>query len=231
MNYYYSNIYWHFTGSPKNIDWSSVFRPKDICESGRSPKSDSECLKILESILTEKTLRAKSKEKVDRHIVSDPFCCVTDIPIQNLKEHKKYYGNIVIGFRHEKIHKQFNPVLYIPKKALPQRTDNLHIFIPKELGLAYSGLVPTNSKLTTVDEQQIGKYLINHFKITDFSDKPEETFYREREWRKVGDFNFKLTDIALIILPDKLISKAKKMIDTLGVQQSAIISWELLEKM
>jgi hypothetical protein len=228
MNYY-SNIYWHFTGSPKNIEWNLIYCPKDIRKYG-APKTDRESLDILKSIISSETLLAKAKESIDTHIISETFCCVTDIPIQNLEEHKPYYGNVVIGFKHGKIHKNFNPVLYIPKNILPVRSKNT------ATSFAITGdlltlLKNVYSPENVIDEDKIGSYLINHFKITSFSDKSEETFYREREWRKIGNFNFKHNDIAVIIVPSRFITDVKKMLANIESQDISIMTWELLKKM
>lgn len=238
VNYYYSNIYWHFTGSPKDINWSLIYCPKDIKKYG-SPKTDEECLIILDSIIKSKTLLAKSKETIDAHIITDPFCCVTDIPIQNLEEHTQYYGNIAIGFKHNQVHKQFNPVLYIPKNLLPVRSKKANEYIYPALGLVGgfssifgkgNGLIGMGSPIT-IDEEKVGSYIINHFKITSFSDKSGETFYREREWRKTGDFQFEYDDIAAIIVPKGSFSSVKNIIGKIGITDISILTWELLEKM
>src|SRR5256885_14739 len=102
MNSYYSNIFWHFTGSPKGLDWTRIFSPNDILKYGK-PKSDKESIEILGKILTSNCLKAFAKERIDDHLISNAFCCVTDIPIQNLNEHRQYYGNVAIGFKHEVI--------------------------------------------------------------------------------------------------------------------------------
>ena len=237
MNSYYSNIYWHFTGSPKNLDWSEIYCPKDILKKG-VPKSDSECLEILSKILETKCLLAKSKEKIDEHIYTEPFCCVTDIPIQNLDSHKKYYGNVAIGFKHTKIHKEFNPVLYIPKNSLKKRRKKPEE-IPENI---YAWSNPKNIKKNSpghiwwvlaprVDENKLGSYIHNHFKITVFSHDPSDTFYGEREWRKISDFNFEYEAIASVIVPHKNLGETKSILDNYRITDIPILSWELLKNM
>jgi hypothetical protein len=233
MNYYYSNIYWHFTGSPKNIAWDRIFQPKDILSHGKT-KTNTECLHILTSILDSATLLAKSKETIDKHIISESFCCVTDIPIQNLHEHKKYYGNVAIGFKHDKIHKQFNPVLYIPKEILPTKLlegESYFPFLGLGGGIGSIFLSGKRRPKVAIDEEKLGSHLINHFKLTSFSNKPGETFYREREWRKIGDFNFALDDVAAIIVPTKLVPKVNAFLDASRKYDISILTWELLAKM
>ncbi|MFZ1528994.1 MAG: abortive infection system antitoxin AbiGi family protein [Ferruginibacter sp.] len=243
MNSYYSNIYWHFTGSPKNIDWTKIYSPKGILKHGK-PKSDRECLTILSKIFSSKKLIASTKEKVDKHIISESFCCVTDIPIQNLGEHKKYYGNVAIGFKHSKIHRFFNPVFYISKRQLPHRfkrdedlsqDEKISLFlkskIRKSLFKRKSGsLSSLMNQGITVDETKIGPFLLNYFKISDFSENMDNTFYREREWRKVGDFEFEVNDIAAIIVPEKTLTRSQKIMAKYNLSNIPLLTWELLKK-
>ena len=241
MHSYYSNIYWHFTGSPKLINWGNIFCPSDILKSGK-PKSDSESLKILDSIISSRKLLAKSREKIDKYLESNEFCCVTDIPLQNLSEHKKYYGNIAIGFNHQIIHKQFNPVFYISKTSLPWRVRQFDeipeseksykaifkrgsIFRPKKEG--YFSRLRYGIR---VDEKKIGEFSFHNFKITNYSADPSKTFYREREWRKLGDFSFDIKDIAAIIVPQKVLKKCEKILKDKNVTNISILTWELLAK-
>jgi hypothetical protein len=241
MNYY-SNIYWHFTGSPKNIDWSSIFCPNDILKYGQI-KSDKESLDILELIVKSKYLKASCKERIDREINSKSFCCVTDIPFQNLHEHTKYYGNIAIGFKHNKIHKEFNPVLYIDKNKLQTKLDTFTQPDVVNFGLlgSYNFKSDGTQELvrtpffnifldSQIDGEQLGSYIFNYFKITNFSDNSSETFYREREWRKIGDFNFGYIDIAAIIVPSQHLTETTNKLSNLNVIDIPILSWDFILK-
>jgi hypothetical protein len=236
MNYYYSNTYWHFTGSPKNIDWSLISCPKDIKKFGKV-KSDSESSEILRLILDSKTLLARSQETIDSNFISQGFCCVTDIPIQNLDDHKQYYGNIAIGFKHTKIHKEFNPVLYIPRNLVPleemksNRSVQTNVFTTKKILDVLPATFSLLGGLLPEKLNDISSYIIDYFKITNFSELPEESFYREREWRKIGNFNFDKHDIAAIIVPEKMFEKTTKLLIELKYENISVLTWELLRKM
>lgn len=115
---YYSHIYWHFTGSPKEIDWSKVREPSDILLNG-SIQNSLEATEILKKILKTRKLLATAIEKISSTSNTKQFCCVTDIPFKDLPEHTRYYGMAAIGFRAKAIHKSFLPVLYIPLENLP----------------------------------------------------------------------------------------------------------------
>ena len=82
---YYSNIYWHFTGSPKGVDWSVARCPKDIIS--QDPVfNDLEAAKTLNLILDSRTLKATCTEKISEKLETKKFCCVTDIPLKDLPD-------------------------------------------------------------------------------------------------------------------------------------------------
>lgn len=238
MNYY-SNIYWHFTGSPRGIDWSKIFCPKDILAHGDT-KSDEDSFSIARKILTTRNLLATCKETITRSISSEPFCCVTDIPVQNLKEHTAYYGKVSIGFEPYKIQKEFNPVFYVSKDKLKSRFDSMSEEDRFRHSMAGSILLGKGGKSTPhssildywinsqIDEKELGSYIFNYFKITSFSVKNEETFYREREWRKTGTFSFEPTDVAAIIVPNGYFKDTKNLLSQLNYIDTKVLTWEFL---
>jgi len=69
-------------------------------------------------------------------------------------------------------------------------------------------------------------------KLTRFSENPEETFYREREWRSIeGDFYFIQSDIEAIIVPEQYFYEIKEYISMLGFNKDIpIIPFEFIEK-
>ncbi len=241
MNNYYSNIYWHFTGSPKGVDWHNISKPSDITKDGRRPKKDVKALDIAVKIIQSKKLIALSREKLDNQYFTDKFCCVTDIPIQNLKEHCKYYGNVALGFNSKKVHKEFNPVLYINRKSLPKKINPTFFaimamsgnpyYIPKQFPMmaAMSNDYSTNRPIEIINKDIVTKFIANHIKITDFSINKEDTFYREREWRKTSDFVFEPKDIAAVIVPQKLLRNIYSQIKKNNLIYIPILTWELLD--
>ena len=69
---YFSNIYWHFTGSPKNVDWSRCKCPKDILSQGK-PQSPEVALQTLFQILKTKKLLAICSERITERIHTQKF--------------------------------------------------------------------------------------------------------------------------------------------------------------
>lgn len=108
-----SKIFWHFVGSPENIDWSKLKKPKDILYSG-NPKTNEKSWDILTKILESKKLLATCNEKLYGDRETKKFCCVTDLTIKSLVHHRAHYGNVAIGFRSSKVYLNFKPVLYTP---------------------------------------------------------------------------------------------------------------------
>jgi len=241
---YYSNIYWHFTGSPEGVDWSVARCPKDI--TAQNPVLDDEkACNIFQLILETSTLKATCSEKISETLVTDKFCCVTDIPLKDLPSHAPYYGKVAIGFKAESIHKHFVPVLYIPQQNLPAVSK----FVPnrqlQEMAgefLQYSGgfqeqqamkllsqAAHNPEEIKVIDEAQVGGFYSNFVKITDFSSDPANTYYREREWRGIGDFNFSYEDIEAVVAPESVLSSIKEKLSKLGITHINVISWEFIE--
>lgn len=226
MQRYYSKIYWHFTGSPENVNWHEIKVPKDLknCQ----VKSTKQSFDILEAILTSSKLKATCTERVSSTEETEPFCCVCDIPIKDLIYHKKYYGDCAIGFRAEAIHKNFTPVLYINLEYAKLIDENRMLDTNKtfeendsaELLLEY---------LFGLNRETFG-VLSNFLKITNFSENEDETFYREREWRCLGDFNFEEKDVAAIVVPQEYLTRAYKMLMDKNLRDVSVLSWELIEK-
>lgn len=241
---YYSNIYWHFTGSPKGVDWSKARCPKDITNQGPT-LSDEDAAETLNLILNSKHLRATCAEKIIEGVTTETFCCVTDIPLKDLSSHAPYYGKVAIGFKSEAIHKNFVPVLYLPAQNLPA----IEKLIPNRvLAKTASDLLASTggwaekqgSQLMTqaaqnpesvrvVDQEAIKGFFTNYVKITDFDPAPENTYYREREWRCIGNFNFDLSDIEAVVAPAVQLNKIRKYLSNVEATQVNVISWEFIE--
>ena len=239
-----SNIYWHFTGSPTNVDWHSITSPKQI---SKNPKSDRKAFEILKKIIKSQKLIATATEKIFDGIETDKFCCVTDIPLKDLIVHSKTYGNIAIGFSAKRIHHSFfNPVLYLTRNALPSQqkdpNQNLKISLPAfpELETFFMNCgfdkasngtwnIPTIVNPVIPDQSFFPKYFINHLKLTILSEKAGESFYQEREWRKINDFYFDFKDIEAIIIPNHLLDEMYNFL-TIQKLQIPIFTWEIINK-
>jgi hypothetical protein len=242
MNYY-SNIYWHFTGSPENIDWSKVKSPKEILDLGM-PKNNNKSIDVLFEILESKCLLATCQEWISDELSTCKFCCVTDIPIQNLGEHRKYYGNVAIGFKCTRIQENFNPVLYISPENLRYKVeivtnddDAIGLFkrsfgsrISKEKKRISPNFFERFKVKKSIDIEQLGNYIFQHFKITNFSDSSNDTFYREREWRKLSNFEFDFEDVASVIVPETFVNDVVKKLNDFGIVNIPVLTWEFIEQ-
>ena len=73
-------------------------------------------------------------------------------------------------------------------------------------------------------------FLMNFVKVTNFDPSPENTFYREREWRNIGDFSFAVDDVAAVVVPESLIGEVRDHFNKEGYPQSiSIVAWEFIE--
>ncbi|SDH85819.1 abortive infection system antitoxin AbiGi family protein [Alteribacillus bidgolensis] len=202
MQRYYSNIYWHFTGSPSDVDWKKIKKPKELKD--YPPKTIKDTYETLETILLSKTLKATSAEKVSSTEETAPFCCVCDIPLKDLDYHMKYYGKIAIGFNHKAIHGNFNPVLYIDPEHMP--------YINHSVSL-----------------EDGSKSLINLIKHTNFGVERGESFYGEREWRYIGDYRFNESDVEVIIVPKDFKDKLIHFLEQNHYDDTTVLTWELIQ--
>jgi len=241
---YYSNIYWHFTGSPAGVDWSKASCPKYITDQNPILSNES-AARTLNLIINSHTLKATCTEKISERKETDPFCCVTDIPLKDLPSHAPYYGKVAIGFKAQAIHKHFVPVLYIPKQNLPiieKLLPNRELVKRAFQQLEYQGsfqeqqakklLAAASYKkevVEEIDDEVITGFLANFIKITNFDTDPENTYYREREWRGIGDFSFQNSDIEAVVAPSDVLPIIKKKLQELNIENVNIISWEFIE--
>ncbi|MFB4164299.1 abortive infection system antitoxin AbiGi family protein [Alteribacillus sp. JSM 102045] len=198
MQRYYSNIYWHFTGSPNGVDWKTIKRPKDL--KSYPPKTIEDSYKTLETILSSKTLIATTAEKVSSTEETAPFCCVCDIPLKDLDFHMEYYGKVAIGFNHKAIHGNFNPVLYIDPEHMP-----------------------------SIAHKNGNRDLVNFIKHTNFGAERGESFYGEREWRYVGDYPFRESDVEVIIVPKNFKDNLIHFLQYHDYKDTTVLTWELIQ--
>ena len=230
----YSTIFWHFTGAPKFREEAKINKPNDMIDPKniKKEKTDREAVGILKKILDDHKLLATSRENIIRNIHTKAFCCVCDLPIQDLKTHSKYYGNVAVGFSSKSIYKKFNPVLYINREKL-------------ELVKEICNSEKVNGKLSKIEEtiwssefpvddlsnlQLSSEQFKNYIKITIFNEDTKETFYREKEWRCLEDYKFKNKDVSAIIVPKKYISDMGNYLTENNYKNISIISWEFIKK-
>ena len=247
---YYSNIYWHFTGSPKDVDWGRCRKPKDILLQGK-PRPPEEALQALFAILESKKLLATCTERISEKLSTQRFCCVTDIPLMDLALHRQYYGAVALGFNCSRIHAEFTPVLYFPSQRLPRKTHipdggrelivddfddiDTHEFDAEQLSDGRFRLTLKGSQLllfaTEIQSDSIDRYFLDHLKITNFSPSIGESFYQEREWRHTGDFVFDGKSIEAVIVPRQLKTRAQEfMLSSDDFAQASVLTWEFLRQ-
>lgn len=243
---YYSNIYWHFTGSPKGIDWRKVRRPADIKNQGLI-KGEDAANETLKLILSSQKLLGRCTERVVSDLETAKFCCVTDIPLKDLPSHAPYYGKVAIGFKAQAVHKAFLPVMYVPTESMPvvemmvpnrKLTEMAYDFLKyqgsfqeQQAMRLLSQAAHNKDAVLKPDAEAMKGFLMNFVKVTDFDTLPENTFYREREWRNIGDFSFSIEDVAAVVVPKSYIGEARAHLDKEGYPPSiSIVAWEFIEQ-
>jgi hypothetical protein len=222
---FYSNIYWHFTGGPVSRDGSIVwhrFRCLQEVKENTQLRSPSEAMENLKNILNMKMLKATCTELISDNLETEPFCCVSDIPLEDLTFHRNYYGDYAIGFNSRKIHEHFHPVLYfephitkIIKKTKTNDMDDKHI--------------ETESKLLNILGIHKGNPLVNFLKLTHFDSDYEDSFYGEREWRCLDDYEFNAADVEAVIVPKEEVNDIHHYLMNEGYQNISVLSWDLIE--
>ena len=155
----------------------------------------------------------------------NPHCvCFADIPKTELKIHIKKYSRFGIAFyKPFLIEKGANPVFYIEENSnvykndfsfsgdynLINRVDYYQEFCNKtKFYFLQKYLNKSNSGDEYRDTMEIWRFLVNlfsHFKVwnNNLEDDELHNYYFEREWRTTNNINFQLSDIVMIILPEK----------------------------
>lgn len=149
-------------------------------------------------------------------IIKEPRClCFCDIPINTLSEHMNKYGDIGLGFKKEVLEKLVNdlkPVRYYPvrnKEDLLGNEENLWSVNTDEVLLGNYLKIPTNYTGS-----------INYI-----NGKNTETFeqiYEEREWRSFLRLEFKVEDLAYILLPTRSLVTEKLYPNLYGLIRTGV---------
>lgn len=256
---YFSDVFWHFPGSPAFPEGFWPKKPADIFVEGLAPKVPSEGVAIVEKIAASGKLLATCSDPITPRRSTNPFCCVTDIPIKDLPHHAEFYGKVAVGFRARAVHEGgFLPVQYVPERFLPfveelvpapldpdllrrmYEFDELEFGSGSATGNAMQSiLLAAKSKADAegtlekrVDEKTLGgNFLADYLKITDFSVDPADTFYAEREWRRVGDFVFEKEDVAAVAAPEEHLGVLREaLFERLGYPATlSVVAWEFVE--
>lgn len=223
----YSTIFWHFTGAPKFKNNAKIIQPYDMTDPGKikKEKTDQEAVEILKKILIEKKLLATSKEKIIKGMEAKYFCCVSDMPLDDLETHAKYYGNVGIGFSARAIYRDFNPVLYINHERL-----ELVMGLRKRIERRTKNRATRSTGPEEKKQDLSLDRLKNYIKITNFNEATRKTFYREREWRCLKDFEFDIKDVSGIIIPKRYIQEMNSFLSREEYNNVSILSWEIIRK-
>jgi hypothetical protein len=73
-------------------------------------------------------------------------------------------------------------------------------------------------------------FMMTFVKVTDFDPSPANTFYREREWRNIGNFSFTVDDVAAVAVPESFIGEIQEHFNQEGYPPSiSIVAWEFIE--
>jgi hypothetical protein len=192
---------------------------------------------------------------------SSRVCCLADIPIAHLRYHEHRYGRFAIGFHRDSIVKHgFNPVLYTLERT--HLMHSLYKGLAELDSIdcssaAYAALEVADyygdCEHEDIDELRMQgdmasdaindiersiKY--SHECISDvmafvktFSDDEFSSIYCEREWRSTESFKFSYSDVAMLILPQKVGKRSycsefiSDRIKKLDLPRSVpVVSWE-----
>lgn len=208
-----SNILWHFTGGPPEIDGKRAKEQK---------KPDDEAFRILNEILrsgllktSKETIQYTTGEGLEPVPVHTFYCCcVAEIPIQHLRYHAEWYGKFALGFHRENLtgKYRFRPVQYAfdHDDWVIRNAETLRRFVEgvfgyqKEIVDAILKALEASSASTTEEERKRLIEFVNWFIptpealvdilssptwqlrfIKSFNEKDFGTIYCEREWRKI----------------------------------------------
>ncbi|MBY3342872.1 abortive infection system antitoxin AbiGi family protein [Rhizobium laguerreae] len=145
------------------------------------------------SILSHRRIEARSRFGTGRQYAAAPLSiCFSEIPLHNLARLADKRGCYGIGFRKEFIvERDGGPIMYAYKDT------------------------PRANALRTMASKAKADQDDSIWKIAPFVDQPgqygpKSYFYEwEREWRHVGNLDFKETDAAFLIIPENLHSQAR----------------------
>jgi hypothetical protein len=181
---------------------------------------------VLDAETKESRIEKGAKEDIESAVV----CCVADIPIMHLAYLAPRYGKFAIGFyRDALIRHGFNPVLYtlhdtdvvrdiyngltrlgsISAGSIETATGLMRESLDKATDKDLAGVIRSVAKRLDVTAQFITKYRDSAQKslheflafIKTFDNSEFGTIYCEREWRSVEAYQFKMDDIAMIMVP------------------------------
>jgi len=132
---------------------------------------------------------------------SFPIVCFCDIPLSQISNHIKHYGNYGIGLSKEWVlRNRLNPIIYLQKQS----------YLSKKLELVLNSNWESVNALPIkqlLDDRDALIYLLMHIKPYEGmqirnGNKESIRFYDEREWRYIPDIS-RLEDEELHLLTEK----------------------------
>lgn len=146
-------------------------------------------------------LRLVDEQPIVKTIKTMSVVCVADIPLQHLSYHAHRYGRFAIGFhRHALVKSGFNPVFYSPQKSdLMEMIVEIWSDVEKEAEKEQKNgglraMFGNNVQLAIKLRKLVA--FMKTFDVDQF-----DSIYCEREWRKLGRFDFDWQDVAMIVAP------------------------------
>lgn len=238
-----TDIYWHFTGSPKDVPWHLIKRRRDILNFG-NPESPDKAVSTLKLILASKKLKKGTCiERIVEQLDIKPFCSVTELTIKDLLNHSKYFGKVAIGFSSTTINKNFTPVAYKDYGTLSINGDisidsnavfdsEAVIGNESDSALKFLEFFFNNEQndygMAKALNHELGS--VDNIKMTESSDGDDESLCGEREWRCTGDFYFHNDDVVSIIAPKDYITEIKEHLAKCQFSNTIdIVEFEILE--
>ncbi|MBU0913130.1 MAG: hypothetical protein KKF22_11375 [Gammaproteobacteria bacterium] len=221
-----SKILWHFTGGPARDPSTKrqSDQPKDSNDAYNAllkiikshylkAGSDNEILVVPSpeaSNAAKATLALVSKDigvdfgEIDNYqIETGKVSCLADIPLQHLAYHARRYGRFGIGFhRAPVVAAKFHPVFYTLEGSEFIRDINRLMYELRKRAATEKTSDDFFLSIGFGKEASLVHLLQRFFNIIKtFNPSEFDSIYCEREWRKTGDFQFELSDIAMVILP------------------------------
>jgi len=200
---------------------------------GGKSENDNKRYGILKTIMSDELLSHPPHDKNQSGnltILSDlSFCdntmynlesiCFCDIPVEDFEIHIKKYSGFGISFLKSFLIKNgANPVFYIANNSMRHEKRNYDIW--NDMIHVYNNIVRKciNEPRDPPDQQKVRAFQsFIHFNVfgymKPFDDSlPEDdadNYYMEREWRIIGNLNFKLQDVYRVILPQLYVKQFK----------------------
>ncbi len=198
---------------------------------GRNKPTDEERFELLCSILDSGLLKGRGTGQGNIHLdfaqaltsnelLVPEAVCFCDIPLKDLGIHMDKYSHFGVAFTKVFMRsKGCNPVYYVSMHSpctdhrYPRGDSRREVKWGDFFQEAFDRWYPTvkgidPSKLSPVDNLLLW-YFLGHLKFFDntLADDDPRNYYMEREWRRIGEMEFKRTDVATVILPSAFVPR------------------------